>query len=123
GNSASRNGGGIFNSQTGTVTVSDSTFTGNSATNGGGIFNTRSFVIPGLVVPTTLTVSDSTFTDNSATAHGGGIDTLGSATVSGSTFTGNSAGSGNGGLNNEPGGLLTQCHNVFIDDQAPDVFP
>ena len=43
--------------------------------------------------------------------------------MSGSTFTGNTAGSGNGGLNNEPGGLLTQFDNQFIDDQPPDVFP
>ena len=43
--------------------------------------------------------------------------------MSGSTFTGNTAGSGNGGLNNEPGGLLTQFDNRFLDDQPPDVFP
>jgi hypothetical protein len=47
----------------------------------------------------------------------------GTATVSGSTFTGNSGGSGNGGLNNEPGALLTQFDNRFLDDQPPDVFP
>ena len=68
-------------------------------------------------------MSDSTFTGNSASLHGGGIDNSGTATVSGSTFTGNTAGSGNGGLNNEPGGLLTQFDNQFIDDQPPDVFP
>ena len=43
--------------------------------------------------------------------------------MSGSKFTRNTAGSGNGGLNNEPGGVLTQSDNRFIDDQAPDVFP
>jgi hypothetical protein len=43
--------------------------------------------------------------------------------VSGSIFTGNMAGSGNGALNNEPGGLLTQFDNRFINDQPPDVFP
>jgi hypothetical protein len=43
--------------------------------------------------------------------------------VSGSTFTENTAGSGNGGLNNEPGGLLTQFDNQFINDLPPDVFP
>ena len=71
----------------------------------------------------TLTVSGSTFTSNTASLHGGGLDNSGTATVSGSTFTGNTASSGNGGLNNEPGGLLTQFDNQFIDDQPPDVFP
>jgi hypothetical protein len=75
------------------------------------------------VFHSTLTVSDSTFAGNTASNHGGGIDNFGTATVSDSTFTGNSAGSGNGGLNNEPGGLLTQSDNQFINDQAPDVFP
>jgi hypothetical protein len=68
-------------------------------------------------------VSGSTFTGNTAGVHGGGIDNFGTATVSGSTFTGNTAGSGNGGLNNEPGGLLVQFENQFLNDQPPDVFP
>jgi hypothetical protein len=87
-------------------------FTGNSASFGGGLLNTG-----------TAAVSDSTFTDNSATVHGGGIDNFGTATVSDSTFTRNTAASGNGGLNNEPGGLLTQSDNRFINDLPPDVFP
>ena len=70
-----------------------------------------------------VTVSDSTFTNNSASTRGGGLDNLGTATVSGSTFAGNTAGSGNGGLNNEPGALLTQFDNRFLDDQPPDLFP
>jgi hypothetical protein len=44
------------------------------------------------------------------------------ATVSGSTFTGNTASSGNSGLNDEPGGLLTQFDNQFIDGLPPGVF-
>ena len=120
GNSASV-GGGIGN--VGTATVSDSTFTGNSAgVAGGGIAN-ADIVLGGVRLRGTLTVSDSTFTDNSAGVAGGGIDNGGTATVSGSTFTGNTAGSGNGGLANEPGGLLTQFDNQFINDQSPDVFP
>jgi hypothetical protein len=47
----------------------------------------------------------------------------GTATVTGSTFTANAAGSGNGGLNNEPGALLTQSDNQFINGLPPDVFP
>jgi hypothetical protein len=46
-------------------------------------------------------------------------------TVRGSTFRRITAGSGNGngGLNNEPGELLTQFDNRFLDDQPPGVFP
>ena len=68
-----------------------------------------------------VTVIDSTFTGNSAGLSGGG-DNFGSAMISGSTFRRNTAGSGNGGLNNEPGALLTQFDNRFLDDQPPDVF-
>jgi hypothetical protein len=70
-----------------------------------------------------LTVTGSTFASNTASNHGGGLDNFGTAAVSGNTFSGNSAGSGNGGLNNEPGALLTQFDNRFLDDQPPDVFP
>jgi len=105
-------GGGIFNGGQGTLTVSDSTLTGNAATFGGGVFSVG-----------TATVSDTTFTTNSALTGGGGLENIGTATVSGSTFTGNTAGSGNGGLNNEPGGVLTQFDNRFLDDLPPDVFP
>jgi hypothetical protein len=102
--------------------VIGSTFIGNSATNGGGIFNATT-VRGARVFPGTVTVSGSTFSGNSASNYGGGLDNFGTATESGSTFTGNTVGSGNGGLNNEPGGLLTQFDNRFIDDQPPDVFP
>ena len=68
-------------------------------------------------------MTDNTFAGNTAAVHGGGIDNFRTATVTASTFTGNSAGSGNGGLNNEPGGLLTQFDNQFINDLPPDIFP
>ncbi len=80
-------GGGIFNN-CGTLTVSNSTFSGNSAGggSGGGIFNQG-----------TLTVGNSTFSGNSANyGYGGGIDNDGTLTVSNSTFSGNSAGGGGG---------------------------
>jgi hypothetical protein len=60
---------------------------------------------------------------NAGSENGGGIDNFGTATVSDSTFTSNTAGSGNGGLNNQPGGLLTQFDNRFLNDLPPDVFP
>jgi CSLREA domain-containing protein/MYXO-CTERM domain-containing protein len=88
GNSASSGGGGIHN--TGTLTVSASTFSGNSASSGGGIFNNFA----------TLSVVNSTFSGNSAGAIGGSaIRDNGSAstvTITHSTFWGNST-TGSGG--------------------------
>jgi VCBS repeat-containing protein len=70
------------------LTVSNSTFTGNSANTGGAIES----------VIGTVSVSNSTFSGNSA-LEGGGIDALqGSLTVTGSTFTGNSVTEDGGGM-------------------------
>jgi Bacterial Ig-like domain (group 2)/NHL repeat len=96
------NGGAI--SSNGTLTLTNSTFSGNSATcgNGGGIYNNG-----------TLTLTNSTFSGNSATGgsgydgdgsdgnggggSGGGIYNGGTLTVTNSTFSGNSATGGAGG--------------------------
>jgi predicted outer membrane repeat protein len=87
GNSASTYGGGIYNGGSGTVTVSNSTFSGNSAhSDGGGICNYDG----------TLIVSNSTFSGNSANDHGGGIRSAGTLSVSNSTFAGNNANGGGG---------------------------
>jgi predicted outer membrane repeat protein len=59
GNSAA-NGGGIDSDST--LTITDSTFSGNSATSGGGILNSGK-----------LTLTNSTIADNSASGFGGGI--------------------------------------------------
>ena len=78
-----RHGGGIFNAG-GTLTVSDSTFSGNSASaDGGGIYSHG-----------TLTVSNSTFSGNAAAAAGAAAAAsmaLGTLTVSNSTFSDNTA--------------------------------
>src|SRR5215210_5646472 len=74
-------GGGIEN-VAGTVTVTNSTFSDNSAQFGGGIFNEGG----------TVTVTNSTFSGNSADLGGGGIFTTGGTVlVTSSTFSGNSA--------------------------------
>jgi len=74
-----------------TVTVSDCTFSGNSATRGGGIYNLWG----------TVTVGNSTFSGNNATKGGGIFNVWGSwdqsggnVTVINSTFSGNTAGEG-----------------------------
>ena len=109
GNAGEGGGGGIYNNY-GTLSVSNSTFSGNQATTyaGGGIYNIG-----------TLTVSNSTFSGNSATGsygYGGGISNEGVLTVSNSTFSGNSAGQG-GGINNN-GGTLTVINSTFAGNSA-----
>jgi hypothetical protein len=74
-------GGGILNS--GTLSVSGCTLSGNSAGEGGGIFNFG-----------TATVQSSTLSGNSASVNGGGIANYpgGSMTITGCTVSRNSAG-------------------------------
>ena len=103
-------GGGIANG--GTLTVTNSIFSGNSATQGGvggGIYNNS-----------TLTVTNSTFSGNSATqgGAGGGIFNLGTLTVTNSTFSGNTAtqGSLGGGIYN--GNTLTVTNSTFSGNSA-----
>ena len=133
GNAGSGSGGGIDNS--GTLTVSGSTFTTNSASDGGGMFNSGTATVSGSTFTgnfaiirdgggiynsgtATVTVSDSTFTTNSAFfGGGGGIDNYGTATVSDSTFTGNSAINGyGGGIYN--GGTATVSGSTFASNSA-----
>ena len=96
-------GGAIFTLATATVT--DSTFTGNSATYYGGAI--RSYATTtvtgstfnsntagqygGAIYSPTATVTDSTFTNNNSADYGGAIYTYATTTVTGSTFTGNRA--------------------------------
>ncbi|MCS6883299.1 MAG: choice-of-anchor Q domain-containing protein [Oscillochloridaceae bacterium] len=95
-------GGGVANS--GTLTVSNSTFSSNSAGSGGGIVNLSSG---------TLTVSSSTFSGNSAN-FGGGIDNAsGAVTVTNSTFSGNRATNGGGVFIN---GGNTTLRNTLISN-------
>ncbi|MEP7358513.1 MAG: hypothetical protein ABI847_14795, partial [Anaerolineales bacterium] len=72
------NGGGIYNA--GTLVISNTTLSGNSANFGGGIYNTGR-----------MTITESALTDNSASGAGGAINSLGDLTVNGSTFAGNDA--------------------------------
>ena len=97
-------GGGIANN--GTLTVTNSVFSGNSAEDytyvfgiGGGISNDG-----------TLTVLNSTFSGNFANYHGGGIANDGTLTLTNSTFSGNTADLGGGIFN---GGALTVSNSSF----------
>src|SRR5439155_7350428 len=115
------NGGGIYNS--GTLNVSNSTFSGNSMKRplvggiawGGGIFNLA-----------TLNVSNSTFSangtcTNGCVVYGGGIFNLGTLNVSNSTFSANSAANVNSGLNGGGiynGATLTVTNSTFSGNSA-----
>lgn len=95
-------GGGIFND--GTLNVSDSVFSDNSANIGGGICNVG-----------TLTVSNSNFADNSALVGGGIGNSLSVVTVGNSTFARNSALQG-GGIAND--GTLNVSNSTFVGNNA-----
>ena len=117
-------GGGVYNdgySGTATLTVTNSTFSGNSVAapysvgSGGGIYNNGSYG------SATLTVANSTFSGNSAGVAdygwGGAIYNdgySGSATlmVNNSTFSGNSAGYHGGGIYNGSG-MVTIRHTIL----------
>lgn len=98
-------GGGILNS--GTLTLTDTTFSDNNAIDGGGgIYNTS-----------TATITDSTFSGNSA-ALGGGIYNTGGATmtVTNSTISGNTVSNDGGGIVNEH--TLTLTDSTISDNTA-----
>jgi CSLREA domain-containing protein len=85
GNEMIFSGGGIYNNN-GTLTVTNSTLSGNSANYGGGIYNLG-----------TLTITNSAFSGNSASDYGGGvINDVRTLTIINSTFSGNSASYGGG---------------------------
>ncbi len=91
--SASGEGGGIYNSF-GTVSIVNSTLFGNSAGYGGGVYNNHG----------TVTIGNSTLSANTATYDGGGVcNSFGTLTVSNSTLSGNKAGTYGGGLYNADG--------------------
>jgi predicted outer membrane repeat protein len=103
GNSAYLRGGAI---EAGSVTVTNSTFSGNTAPgdHGGAIFSYGS-----------VTVTNSTFSGNAA-AEGGAIDAYGSVTVTNSTFSGNSVYLWGGAI--EAGGV-TVTNSTFSGNSAP----
>jgi hypothetical protein len=113
GNTAGSSGGGaVYN--VGALTLTNDTFTGNSVTSGGagaGVNNIGS---------ATLQVNHCNFTGNSATAggSGAGLANSGTATITGSTFTGGSATSNGGGIFNSVEGSLTITASSFTSNTA-----
>ncbi len=92
---APEGGGGLFNAQNGTATLTNVTITGNKAEvkGGGGICNYG-----------TMTLDGCTVTGNTCQLNGGGVWTAASATLNmqgANTVTGNKAASRSGGVNND----------------------
>jgi hypothetical protein len=135
-NSAGRNGGGIYH-QRGALTVSGSTFTGNTANGefdfqGGGIFAENEGLTDGSGIPIEdpedrTTITNSTFTGNEATgtdgASGGAIqNTFGLTEINFSTITTNTAQSGGGGVASGGGdSTATRISSSIVVGNSSDV--
>src|SRR5579875_2830507 len=106
--SATGTSGGAINSS-GSLSVSFSTFTGNSGQEGGGIFNQSTGAA--------ATITDSTFNGNTAGTNGGGaIQNFGTATITWSTISGNGAPFG-ADLHNDPapGNSMTVAETIVAN--------
>lgn len=95
-NSATDSGGGLYK-YSGTATLTNVTFSGNSATYGGGLYN-----YTGVVTLTNVTLSG-----NTTSKQGGGLSNIGTAALTNVTLSGNSAGVEGGGLRNFGEATLT----------------
>ena len=112
GNSVRGNGGGIYNDMDVTITMIDSVFANNSAGIGGGIDNGGGI----------LMVSDSTFASNSAALGGGLLNVLGgldnevdgTLTVTNCTISGNTSQDAGGGIFNEAGSANPKLNNTIV---------
>jgi CSLREA domain-containing protein len=112
GNTASF-GGGILN-ESGTLVVTSSTVSGNSGSLGGGL---RSVTNPNIGGFGRVTIINSTFSGNSADTDGGGIYNSNLLTITNSTFTGNRAdsdGSGGGTGGGIDGGGPDTLNNTIV---------
>ncbi|MBV6393172.1 MAG: hypothetical protein KPEEDBHJ_02408 [Anaerolineales bacterium] len=111
GNSAN-SGGGIYNNNNGTVAVTNSALSGNIAGYGGGIYSDNY---------STVTVANSTISGNSATASsGGGIFNYyqSTLTVTNSTLSGNSTTYRGGGIYNAFTGTATVTNSTLSGNSA-----
>jgi len=107
-NSASADGGGIFNNG-GTLTVANSTFSSNGAgSSGGGIYNSG-----------TATITNSTFSGNTSASGGGALfHASGTLSVSNSTMSGNSDTSSGGGIDNAAAGGSVSIANSILSSNT-----
>ena len=116
-------GGGIWNNH-GTLTINNSTLSGNSATDGGAILNDGGGGFGGSA---TLTINNSTLTGNSSAYHGGVIYNKGysgsaTLTINNSTLSGNSATAFGGGIYNfgDYGSAILTINNSTLSGNSTD---
>ncbi len=126
-NQANRSGGGIWNDNNASLTVINSTLSGNQATtsgSGGGIYNDDN---------ATVTLINSTVSGNQARLRGGGLRNTSTAILVNSTITNNTADSDNnnsgdgGGIHTDGSGTVTVSNTIIAGNfdtgnEAPDVF-
>ena len=102
-NSVGNAGGGLWNGSNVTVSLNNTTLSGNSAAFGGGIYNASGTV--------TLT-NNSTVSNNTATNNGGGINNSATVSLINSTLSGNTAPYGGGVFNYS--GTVTLTNNSTV---------
>jgi hypothetical protein len=105
GNPGNASAGAIYNG--GTMTIINSTVSGNQASDGGGTRNAG-----------TMTIIGSTFSGNAAVAGGGGIRNDGTMTMTNSTISTNSSAAGPGGGGILSGGTLTVISSTISGNSA-----
>lgn len=98
-------GGAVMNS--GSLTVTNSTFSDNHGVKGSALYNDGGI----------LTIIDSTFTNNIGTGEGGTIYNSGPMVIAGSSFT-NNAGQYGGVIMNNSNDVATITDSIFSDNQA-----
>jgi predicted outer membrane repeat protein len=112
-NNSAFNGGGMFNSSS-SPSLTNCTFSGNSATNGGGMYSNATSGSS-----SSPTVTNCTFSGNSAMTSGGGMynGNPSSPTVSNCTFSNNTATNG-GGMYNFTSGASSLSNCIFTNNSA-----
>jgi len=119
---SSDDGGAIDFETPGSLTITGSTLSNNTANGGGGAIE----FVEGPNGSGNLSVTTSTFSGNTAVISGGGIsatlETGATFTISGSTFTGNRVTEGaglGGGISAETSGTVTVSDSRFVGNSAP----
>ena len=126
----SGSGGGISNN--GTLTVTNTSISGNSAYDGGGVSNNGSLTLShsrisrnqanqfggGVYNNGTLTVSDSNTSSNLALISAGGIYNTGKLTVSHATISSNGAVYDGGGIYSDNSGIVAVTHTIISGNEG-----
>ena len=132
-NGSNNNGGAIFNS--GNLSISKSVFTGNSSIQGGAINNQASGTVTvadsafsgntasafggGLMSFGTATVTRSTFSGNTQSGEAAAVYNGGTAmTITNTTFAGNQANNGGAALENNTNATLHVTNSTFFDNSG-----